>query len=46
MKKNALALEAEIRLKGTGWVPSIIRMQEVKPAKKASKAKVENTAKA
>lgn len=33
MKKGALATEAEKRLLGTGWVPSLIRTQERNPAK-------------
>lgn len=39
MKKGALAQEAETRLGGTGWVPQLIRTQNVKPLKtKAKKA--------
>lgn len=39
MKKGALATEAEKRLLGTGWVPSLIRTQESKPAKKRNTTK-------
>jgi len=39
MKKGALAQEAESRLAGSGWVPSLIRVQSAKPApKKREKA--------
>ncbi len=39
LKKGALAAEAETRLTGTGWVPALMRMPEVKPVAKQGKAK-------
>lgn len=39
MKKGALATEAEKRLLGTGWVPSLIRTQVLKPVKKQNTTK-------
>ena len=46
MKKGALATEAETRLSGTGWVPSLIRTQEAIPAKKKNTAKPKSSSKA
>lgn len=46
MKKGALATEAESRLNGTGWVPSLIRSQEKKPEKKQTSTKSKNSHKA
>ncbi|WP_159097936.1 ParB/RepB/Spo0J family partition protein [Aminobacter sp. MSH1] len=51
MKKGALATEAESRLKGSGWVPALIRTPkakkpaEPKPAKPAAPAKKKPAAK-
>lgn len=46
MKKGALAAEAETRLNGTGWVPSLIRSQEKKSGKKQTASKTKPSIKA
>lgn len=46
MKKAALAAEAQTRLAGTGWVPSLIRTAQAKPETSKGKAKVKQGAKA
>lgn len=43
MKKSALASEAEIRLSGTGWVPSLIRTPENNPEKRPNSSKPKKT---
>lgn len=46
LKKAALATEAQTRLAGTGWVPSLIRTPQVKPVALKGKAKTKRADKA